>query len=89
MTKDHKLRLARLARLHHQLAELDGKRAEHQAELARIYAEMADGETAVDLETGRRQPRPHLPRVPQVSDTDRALARAALRERAVRRRLGS
>ena len=87
MTQVHKIRMARAARALHRLAELDGERAEVQAELATIYGEMAEGET-VSLRTGRRLPRAPRPTIGPVSEMDQARAQAALRDAAIHRRVG-
>jgi hypothetical protein len=87
VTQAHKVRMATAARVLHRLAELDGERAELQGELARIYSEMAEGET-VSLRTGKRLPRTSVPQLGPISEVDRARARAALQDAAVRRRVG-
>lgn len=86
ITESHRIRLAKLARIDHRLAELLGEQAELMASRARIADEMAEGQ-AINLETGRRLPRAHHPKIPQVSDTDRARALSALQGNAHRRRL--
>lgn len=86
MTQAHRLRMARLARLAHCKAEAYAKLAEVESENAKVFSEMAEGET-VDLRTGRSRHRAHEPKIPTVTETDRARARAALHDRTVRRRL--
>jgi chromosome segregation ATPase len=88
MSAENKIRMARLARIDRKLAELDAERAELQAERAQVFEELADGEQAVDLRTQRRSPTPHVPKLPPISDTDRAAARQGLRHNAIRRRVG-
>lgn len=87
VTNAHKIRMASAARVLHRLAELDGERAELQAQLARIYGEMAEGESS-SLRTGKRLPRASVPTIGPISETDRARARAALHDADVRRRVG-
>jgi hypothetical protein len=48
-----KLCMAKLARIAHRQAEIDAERAQLSAEQAKIYNELADGET-VDMTTGKR-----------------------------------
>lgn len=85
-TRDGKIRLAKLARIDHQLAELHGRMAELLAQRARLFDEMSDSEVS-SLTTGRKTPVRCEPQLPPVSDTDRARARAALREADIRRRM--
>lgn len=49
--------MAKLARISHRLAELDAERSQLAAEQAKVYDELADGET-VDMTTTRRLQRP-------------------------------
>jgi hypothetical protein len=51
-----KICMAKLARIAHRLAELDAERGQLSAEQAKVFNEMADGET-VDMTTGKRLPR--------------------------------
>jgi hypothetical protein len=78
-TQQHRDRLERLARIDQRIAELTSERAQ-------IFAEMAD--EAAGLQDGRRLPERRLPELPQIPETDRARARAALRESDHRRRFG-
>jgi hypothetical protein len=84
-----KVCMAKLARVTHQLAEIDARRAELLSEQARIYDELSEGET-VDMRTGRRHPTiaKRAPLAP-VAAEDRALAQAALRDNSNRRRSGT
>lgn len=75
----HQERMARLAQLDNRIAELT-------AERAKVFAEMAEGE-GVSLETGRKQPKAHVPEFKLIPETDRARASAALRANEVRRRV--
>jgi len=51
-----KVCMAKLARIAHRLADLDAERAQLSAEQAKVFNELADGET-VDMTTGKRLPR--------------------------------
>jgi hypothetical protein len=86
MSQSAKLQMARVARLNQQLSELRAEESALLAELSKAFRELADGE--IDLTTGNRQARRHVPKLPQISETDRARARHALRDAEVRRRLG-
>ena len=79
---DGKAQLQKLARVSHQIAELDARRAELFAEQARIYDTLADGERTTDLRTARRLSAPRRPKLLPVSEEDRARAIDALRESA-------
>ena len=87
MTRDHQVRMARLALLSQRVAELDAQRAEATHEIATIYRAMAEGQT-VELRSGRRHQRAHVPKRKEISETDRARADVALREREIQRRVG-
>jgi len=80
-----KLLMARLARITHELAECDARRAELGAQQAAVWSEMAQGET-VDLRTLRKARAPHMPEIPEPSEFDRARARIALRDHALRKK---
>lgn len=87
MTKvSGKIAMAKLARISERRAELNAELAQLEAERAKIERSLADGE--VDPRTLRRAPRAAAPVLPQVSEVDRARARQALRESALRRRVG-
>jgi hypothetical protein len=83
-----RIQMAKLARIRHKRAELLAEMAELDAEEARVYDELAEGES-VDLRTGRRRPRAHTPSIPEASPEDSALAKAALNASALRRRIGN
>jgi hypothetical protein len=83
MSKDGKVNLSQMARIDLQLAELDGetaelcaRKAELLAERSRILSGMADND--VSLETGRKVPARHVPKLGPVSELDRQRARVAL-----------
>lgn len=79
----HVDRMTRIARLDQRIAELTFERA-------KVFAEMAEGE-GTNLETGRRQPKAHVPHEPdnsKIPEMDRARARAELNRNEVRRRVG-
>jgi hypothetical protein len=91
---DGKLRMAKLARIDHDSAELDGqmaelasRRAQLGAQRAAIWAEMAEGEV-VDLRTLQKPKTPHRPTIAPPSEVDRARARALLRDGDLRRTRG-
>jgi hypothetical protein len=78
--------MARLSRIKHRIAELRAEEAELLAQESRLFDEMAEGET-VDLRSGRRRPKACVPKLDDVSETDRARATRALQEAEHRRRL--
>jgi len=51
-----KVSMAKLAHIAHRLAQLDAERGQLSAEQAKIFSELAEGET-VDMTTGKRLPR--------------------------------
>lgn len=81
-----KIQMAKLARLRHREAELHAELAETLAEEAKIFDELAEGET-VDLRTARRRANYRPVALPtDVSQEDRAAATDALRSNDLRRR---
>ena len=89
---DGKYLMAKLARIDHDVAELDGQMAEtasRRAQLgvqrAAVWAELAEGEV-VDLRTLQKPKTPHRPTIAPPSEVDRARARALLRDGDLRRR---
>ena len=72
--------MAKLANTARRRAELTAELAQVEAQQAVVFDELAEG-TTVDLRTGRRHPRKHVPQFPEPSELDRARARAALRSR--------
>ena len=81
-----KIAMAKLAVISERRAELAAELSSLEAEAAKIQRGLADGE--VDPRTLRRAPRAAAPKLPQVSQVDRARARQALRDSALRRRVG-
>ena len=75
-----RIQMAKLANTARRRAELTAELAQVEAQQAGVFDELAEG-TTVDLRTGRRQPRKHVPQLPEPSELDRAKARAALRPR--------
>lgn len=86
MTSDGKIRLSKLARIDHRLAELQAEAARLLAERARLFDAMAEND--VDIETGRKSPTRHVPAINPVAETDRVRARVALRDAGLRRKVG-
>lgn len=80
--------MAKLSRIESRLAELRAQESVLLAERAKVYDEMAEGET-VSLSSGRRLPRRRELPLPVVSDTDKARAEQYLRQNAQRRRVGA
>lgn len=83
--EDGKILMAKLARIDHDVAELDAKRAELGAQRAAVWAELAEG-AEIDLRTLRKARAPHRPEIPEPNDIDRARARIALRDHELRKR---
>lgn len=77
--EDGKILMAKLARIDHDVAELDARRAELGAQRAAVWQELADGVT-VDIRTLRKTKAPHAPSIAPASEVDRARARRYLRE---------
>ena len=75
-----RIQMAKLANTARRRAELTAELAQVEAQQAGVFDELAEG-TTVDLRTGRRHPRKHVPQFPEPSELDRARARAALRSR--------
>lgn len=82
--EEGKILMAKLARIDHDVAELDAKRAELGAQRAAVWKELADG-AEVDLRTLRKTRAPHRPQLEPASELDRARARMYLREIEIRR----
>lgn len=78
--QDSKILAAKLARIAHDIAECDARRAELGAQQAKIWQELAEGEAVVDVRTLRKAKTPHRPVLGPVSELDRARARIALRD---------
>ena len=82
-----KLCMAKLARIAHRQAEIDAERSQLSAEQAKIFHELADGET-VDMTTGKRISRERQIAFDQpISPGADAEARASLHRNALRRRI--
>jgi hypothetical protein len=82
-----KFKMAELARLEHEIAELDARRAALQARKAGIFSELAEGES-VDLRTMRKSRTVRQPQLAPVSELDKARATSALQQLGLRQRLG-
>ena len=68
-----KICMAKLARIAHRQAELDAERAQLSAEQAKVFNELAEGET-VDMTTGKRIPRERQLTFDPIDPADRARA---------------
>lgn len=85
MTKSGGVNLSKMARIDHELAELTGEEAELHARKARLLGERAKilagmATDNVVIETGRREPARHVPRLSPVSEMDQMRAKQALAE---------
>jgi hypothetical protein len=81
-----KIQMAKLARLRHRAAELHGELAETLAEEAKIYDELAEGQS-VDLRTGKMRAKYRKVELPtNITAEERASAVDALRGNDMRRR---
>lgn len=87
MSRETKLRMARLARANARLAEIAAEEARLRAEIAAEFSALADGE--VDLVAGRKSAAPHKPRMAPLSELDRRRADRILQEAETSRRLRS
>lgn len=81
-----KVCMAKLARIAHRLADIDAERAQLSAEQAKIFNELADGET-VDMTTGKRLPRERQITIPPVDPETRAKALQSLHQYQNKRKL--
>jgi hypothetical protein len=81
-----KVCMAKLARIAHRQAELDAERAQLSAEQAKIYNELADGET-VDMTTGKRLAREKQLVFDPVDSAERARALQTLHHYQNRKKL--
>ena len=96
MSRAYKERMHELARIEYRLAKAYSETAELCAKRAKVWAEMADGETT-NLETGRRLPRKTRPPEPtpdqpesatiKISELDQARALEALTKFQIKRRM--
>jgi hypothetical protein len=82
-----KTHLSRLATIEMRSAELQSELAQLTSEKAKILRVLSGEGEVIDLSTGRRIARAHTPELPEVSEAERALARAALQRGERRRRL--
>lgn len=85
VTEAGRIHAARLANLDDRLAAIRAEEAQLLSERARVFRAMSEG--VIELPGTAPRSR-HVPTLPQITDTDRALARRALAERTVRRRVG-
>lgn len=79
--------MAKLSALSYEIAEGYGRLAQLEAERARIYRELGEGEQPVDHRTLRRAPKPHVPNIPPPTPLNAQRAAAALQKIADRRRV--
>jgi hypothetical protein len=87
MSRENKLRMARLAKANARLAELAAEEARLRAEISAEFSALADGE--IDVVVGRKSPTPHRPRRAPLSELDRRRADSILRDAETNRRLRS
>ena len=81
-----KIQMAKLARLRHREAELHAELSETLAEEAKIFDELADGQS-VDLRTGKHRPKFRKVELPtDITADERSTAVGALRNNDMRRR---
>lgn len=87
MSRENKIRMARLAKANARLAELAAEEAQLRAEIASVFNALSDGET--DLVAGRKSAAAHKPRLAPLSELDRRRAENLLRGAETQRRLRS